>query len=71
MSACVGDDGCAAARADTHAAARALVAARRTGAGEDPGGPVHLSGCEKCCGAPAGARLLVAGEGGRFEEVRR
>jgi precorrin-3B synthase len=69
VSACVGDDGCAAARASTHAAARALVAARRTGAVR--GGPVHLSGCEKRCGAPAGGRLLVAGEDGRFVEVRR
>jgi precorrin-3B synthase len=70
VSACVGDDGCAAARADTHAAARALVAARRSGAGGGSDGPVHLSGCEKRCGAPAGGRLLVAGEEGRFLEVR-
>jgi precorrin-3B synthase len=77
VSACVGTDGCAAARGDTHAAAHAVVAARRTGGpggigtpGTDPTGPVHLSGCEKRCGAPAGARLVVAGEDGRFTEVR-
>ena len=61
VSACVGTDGCSAARADTLTAAALLM---RRGAGA---GRVHLSGCEKQCGAPAGVRVLVANDAGRFE----
>jgi precorrin-3B synthase len=57
VSACVGASGCDAGRADTRAAALALMARR-------PMGRVHLSGCEKRCGAPADADVLVAGEEG-------
>ena len=63
VSACVGTDGCASARGDTLAAATALMAGPRTGR------RVHLSGCEKRCGAPAGAVVLVADDAGRFEGV--
>jgi precorrin-3B synthase len=60
VSACVGSDGCAAARADTLGTASALMAGRGSGR-------VHLSGCEKRCGAPADALVLVADDAGRFE----
>jgi len=66
VSACAGTDGCSSARADTHAAARAVVADRRATTDRRP---VHLSGCDKRCGAPAGARLLVADETGHFVET--
>jgi precorrin-3B synthase len=60
ISACVGSRGCAAARADTWAEAERLA---------DGGSPrVHVSGCEKACGAPRGVTHLVAVGGGRFEE---
>lgn len=61
ISACVGLPGCASSRADTGRAARALLDA--------PGalnGRIHLSGCEKCCGANAG-RVVVAADDGTFE----
>ena len=61
VSACAGSDGCTAARADTLPAA-ALMMRRPPGSGR-----VHLSGCEKRCGAPAGVRVLVADGAGRFE----
>jgi precorrin-3B synthase len=67
VSACVGTDGCPAALADTHAAARQRVAERSTTGARHP---IHLSGCDKRCGAPAGARLLVAGPDGRFAGAR-
>lgn len=61
VSACVGLPGCGSSRADTTRAARALLDA--------PGalnGRVHLSGCEKCCGASA-ERVVVAADDGTFE----
>lgn len=61
VSACVGLPGCASSRADTGRVARALLAA--------PGrlnGRIHLSGCEKRCGASA-ERVVVAAEDGTFE----
>jgi precorrin-3B synthase len=63
VSACVGSQGCASGRADT-----AVEAARRAGQllGESR---VHLSACEKGCGAPAGIRHLVADEAGRFTDA--
>jgi precorrin-3B synthase len=60
LSACVGSRGCEAARADTWAEAERLA-----GAGS---GRVHLSGCDKACGAPQGVRHLVAVDGGHFVE---
>jgi precorrin-3B synthase len=60
LSACVGSRGCEAARADTWAEAARLA---RAGTGR-----VHLSGCEKVCGAPRGVTHLVAVDPGRFEE---
>jgi precorrin-3B synthase len=59
LSACVGSRGCEAAQADTWA-----EAVRLANAGS---GRVHLSGCDKACGAPRGVTHLVAGEGGLFE----
>ncbi|MPY95097.1 MAG: precorrin-3B synthase [Acidimicrobiia bacterium] len=61
VSACVGLPGCASSRADTGRAARALLDA--------PGplnGRIHLSGCEKRCGANA-ERVVVAADDGTFE----
>lgn len=61
VSACVGLPGCASSRADTGRAACALLDA--------PGalnGRIHLSGCEKRCGANAG-RVVVAADDGTFE----
>lgn len=61
VSACVGLAGCASSRADTGRAARALLDA--------PGpltGRIHLSGCEKRCGANA-ERVVVAADDGTFE----
>ena len=60
VSACVGSRGCEAAHADTWAEGERLA---RAGSGR-----VHLSGCEKACGAPRGVAHLVAVDGGRFEE---
>jgi len=57
VSACVGASGCSAGRADTRVAALALMARR-------PMARVHLSGCEKRCGAPGDAEVRVAGEAG-------
>jgi precorrin-3B synthase len=61
VSACVGFPGCASSRADTGRAARALL--------DTPGlltGRIHLSGCEKRCGANA-ERVVVAADDGTFE----
>lgn len=61
VSACVGLPGCASSRADTGCAARALL--------DTPGlltGRIHLSGCEKRCGANA-ERVVVAADDGTFE----
>lgn len=61
VSACAGLPACASSRADTGRAARALLDA--------PGlltGRIHLSGCEKRCGANA-ERVVVAADDGTFE----
>lgn len=61
VSACVGLPGCASSRADTGRAARALL--------DTPSpltGRIHLSGCEKRCGANA-ERVVVAADDGTFE----
>lgn len=61
VSACVGLPGCASSRADTGRAARALL--------DTPGlltRRIHLSGCEKRCGANA-ERVVVAADDGTFE----
>jgi precorrin-3B synthase len=60
ISACAGSQGCASAHADTWAEAE------RRAAASDGWGRVHLSGCAKCCGAPAGVVHLVADEAGAF-----
>ena len=55
VSACVGAPWCSSGRSDTQALAAQLVAAG------GPGARTHLSGCERRCGAPAGAHVdLVA-----------
>lgn len=61
VSACVGLPGCASSRADTGRAARTLLDAPGT-----LNGRVHLSGCEKRCGANA-ERVVVAADDGTFE----
>ncbi len=58
VGACVGSPGCARSLADVRADAAAAV---RAGAVT---GPVHYVGCERACGRPAHAQLLVAGSGG-------
>lgn len=61
VSACVGLPGCASSRADTGRAARALL--------DVPGTltrRIHLSGCEKRCGADA-EHVVVAADDGTFE----
>ncbi|MFI7586850.1 precorrin-3B synthase [Spongisporangium articulatum] len=55
LTACAGRPGCAKSLADVHADARALV----DGLAAD-GPALHLSGCDRACGAPAGATRLVA-----------
>jgi precorrin-3B synthase len=62
LSACIGQRGCGASLADTEGAARRLVVA---GVSER----THLSGCAKACGAPSGARHLVATGPCSFEVV--
>jgi precorrin-3B synthase len=60
VSACTGRPGCLSSRADTLGAARDLLD------GSTPvTSRVHLSGCEKRCGANAEV-VLVADEHGRF-----
>jgi precorrin-3B synthase len=60
VSACVGSRGCEHSRADTLAAAARLVGADAVAT------RVHLSGCDKHCGLPAGVTHLVADVSGRF-----
>ena len=64
LSACVGSRGCEAGRADTWAEAERL--AERMA--RPDGGRVHLSGCDKACGAPRDVTHLVAVGPGHFEE---
>jgi precorrin-3B synthase len=60
VSACAGLPGCGSSRADTLGAARELL-----GRSTPITSRVHLSGCEKCCGANADV-VLVADEHGNF-----
>lgn len=64
VSACVGLPGCASSRTNTIAAAARIVAARRLVT--EPQQRIHLSGCEKLCGAPIRAKTLVADAAGEF-----
>ncbi len=64
MSACIGSPGCDSSRADTYAAAEAWTVALRDASSALA--PVHFSGCEKLCGAPATGVVLVADEHGDF-----
>ena len=62
VSACAGRPGCAKALADVRA--DALAAGRRPG---PPAGRVHVSGCERRCGAPRGPHVdAVALAGGGY-----
>ncbi|MEX2625867.1 MAG: hypothetical protein WD225_03225, partial [Ilumatobacteraceae bacterium] len=61
VSACVGSTGCASAHLDTTMAAIELAASSGS-----PVERVHISACEKGCGAPAGVRHLVAGPTGEL-----
>ena len=60
VTACAGRPGCARALADVRADATHVVEAGRTGAGTLQ--PVHVSGCERRCGRPAGPHLDVVAE---------
>lgn len=64
VTACVGKPGCASSRADTSTAAHDIVAHRFVSRPRPA--PVHLSGCEKGCGAPPDTEVLVADEHGTF-----
>lgn len=68
VTACTGQPGCAAARADTLTAAASLVAHRRhdrlVHEGHPPHRAIHLSGCEKLCGAPSGVHHVIAADDG-------
>lgn len=60
VSACVGSPGCDRSRADVRTDAAIAVASG------DHDSAVHYAGCERACGRPAGARVLVAtGQGYR------
>ena len=58
VSACVGSPGCARSRADVRAEATRVVGSGAVTA------PVHYAGCERACGRPAAAQVMVAGDGG-------
>ena len=60
VSACAGAPGCAKSLADVRTHARSLIAALDR---DGPGGPVHVSGCARRCGAPHGphADLVATG----------
>jgi precorrin-3B synthase len=65
VAACVGAPGCASSRADTLAAADAIIGARQR-SGRDLR-RVHLSGCDRACGAAPDASLIIADEAGNFD----
>lgn len=58
VTACVGSPGCASSRADVRAEATRHA---ESGIG---GGAVHYVGCERACGRPAAAEVMVAQDGG-------
>jgi len=59
VSACVGSPGCERSLADVRG-----EAARRIAAGTRADARVHFVGCDRACGTPAGAEVLVATEAG-------
>ncbi len=63
VTSCVGSPGCARSRADVRA-----EATRQAESGAGPGAvhfaAVHYVGCERACGRPAGAEVMVAGDDG-------
>jgi precorrin-3B synthase len=61
ISACIGRRGCTSGLGDTWQEASQRLATNRD--------RLHLSGCEKACGAPPGVRHLVADQSGRFVPV--
>lgn len=65
LSACVGAPGCQAAQAETRAAAADMAEA----AGEllATGGRLHVSGCDKWCGDPAAATVILTATDKGFE----
>lgn len=65
VSACIGSPGCASSRADTLAAAAALL-----GAPDPIVRRIHLSGCEKACGAGT-SEIHIADEHGHFPRIGR
>ena len=70
VSACVGSPGCGRSRADVRAEAARV--AQGVGPESPPGSlPVHYAGCERACGRPAGARVLIATGGGYLPVVGR
>ncbi|AZI59621.1 precorrin-3B synthase [Nakamurella antarctica] len=54
ISACTGSPGCAKSAADTH-----LLAAELAAELDQLASPLHISGCERRCGSPAGRHLAV------------
>ena len=65
VSACIGRPGCQRAAADVRAEATRAVAGGQVGAGQ-----VHYAGCERACGRPPTAEVLVATEAG-YRQLRR
>lgn len=55
ISSCAGSPGCERSRSDVRADATSVVEHGSSG----DGGHVHYAGCERGCGAPAGAQVLV------------
>jgi len=61
LTACIGAPGCAKSRISTRTVAGELAAAGHASMRGAPGQPIHVSGCERRCGAPAYAHVdLVA-----------
>ena len=59
VTACVGSPGCDRSRADVRAEATRAV---ESGSADD--GAVHYAGCERACGRPAAAQVMVAQDDG-------
>ncbi|MCB0934222.1 MAG: precorrin-3B synthase [Mycobacterium sp.] len=68
VSACVGRPGCERSAADVRADAARAVDGTESEAGG--GGRVHYAGCDRACGRPPQAKVLVATEGG-YRELGR
>ncbi|MBM9468121.1 precorrin-3B synthase [Nakamurella leprariae] len=70
LTACTGAPGCANALASTVDRARALAVAGRSPGGDQDGLPVHVVGCGRRCGAPAGPHVQwLAIIGGGWERT--